>query len=271
MTSAEQKGRVVVVSGCGRGQGRAHVRYFAERGATVCGFDLFETSAESERLQYPMTDEDDLAKTLCLVRGECRGAVIEKVDMNDYSQLKGFADKVRKSCGNIDLLICNAAVQYVGDLIEASPATIEKVVHTNIVGTINTVKALSCLFRSDRGGTVVLIGSATSERCPPGQALYASTKGALASLARGLAVELGPRRIRVNAILPSYVLQSEISALSAVFPVDETTFYDGYPLAGVHGIPAEQISAVIEFLSSDQAAHISGVNLRVDAGKLALA
>lgn len=260
---------VVVVSGCGRGQGLEYVRHFASRGASIGGFDLF--SEEAGVFQYPMTHQCDLATLVSWAQKMDRRSVFDAVDMTKLSDLDAFASKIRKAFGNLDLLICNAGVQYIGEITDASEAMIDAIISTNVAGTIKTVKALSPLFRPDRGGSIVLIGSASSIRCPTGQALYAASKGALEAMTRGLAIELGTRNIRVNAILPSYVLSEKPSALSSVFELDNTTFYESYPLAGTRGVTAQDLCGAVEFLGGQHAARVTGTCMVLDGGKTSMA
>ncbi|MBC6445128.1 MAG: SDR family oxidoreductase [Alphaproteobacteria bacterium GM202ARS2] len=262
--------RVVLVTGCGRGQGRHHLTYFAGQGDRVCGFDLFGAS-DNFKAQYALSGPEEFDATCTALRGVGESTpLIESIDITDFGQLQGFAASVRGAYKNLDLLICNAGLQHIGTVASADESAIDRMVAVNVAGTIKTVKAMVDLFRPDKGGCIVLIGSLTSQRCPESQALYAACKGSLTSLARGLAVELGHRRIRVHALHPSYVLSEEPHALSAVSSIDDTRFYDQYPLAGVNGIPIGNISQVIDFLASDAGAYLNALSLPVDAGKLAM-
>lgn len=166
--------------------------------------------------------------------------------------------------GGIDTLVCAAAQDAAGLLFDVEPSDIARVLSVNVAGAIYSVRAaLPWLMRSERG-RVILLSSVLGTRACPGAAAYSASKGAIDSMTRALAVELGPKGITVNAVAPGYVnaglgrgpVATAGEGISATVPARRA------------GTP-EEIAAVVSFLATERASYVNGVVIPVDGGLLA--
>jgi NAD(P)-dependent dehydrogenase (short-subunit alcohol dehydrogenase family) len=249
------KGKTCVVTGAGKGIGRAMCFAFARQGANVVG------GARSD------ADLDALAAELAATGGTI---AVQRTDVTDANQLECLGTVAVNRFGRIDAWVNNAGgfVPDAGaqlDLIDVAESTIEAMFRLNVTAQILGAQVGARAMRaSGRGGLLLFLSSIDSfYAAPGGEGVYAACKAALNSLTQTMAVELGQFRIRVNAIAPAVV----VTPLTMPWFPNETVRRERsnfYPL-GRLGQP-EDIAAAAVYLASDEAAWVSGAVLLISGG-----
>lgn len=269
-------GKVVLITGAARGQGRSHAVRFAREGAAVIAVDI---CAQMDSVRYAMAGPDDLAETVRQVEAEGGKILASEVDVRDAVSLAGaIADGV-EVFGRLDVVSANAGIFSIGQTEQLAEQSWQDVIDVNLTGVWHTVKAaVPHLVAGGRGGSIVLTSSVAGLRGPANVAHYASAKHGLVGLMRTAAFELGPHGIRVNSLHPTQVGTDMI--------LNEDTYRLFRPdldhpdaddirevsqqmhVLPVPWIESEDISNALLFLASDEARYITGVALPVDAGAL---
>lgn len=235
--------QIVLITGAGGGIGAQAARAFAADGHRVAAADINGARLEALAAQIP-------AEQLLTVAA----------DVRDRSSVEAMVARTVERFGAIDVLCPNAGV-FVGPdrPIEETPDdAIDLLIDVNIRGVVNVLQAGLPHVRP--GGAVILTSSISGLQAHPGGAVYAATKTAQIGLARSLAAELGPRRIRVNVISPGTI--ETTMATEAHTPEQLAEFAEANPL-GRLGQPADVAEAFV-FLA--RASYVNGVVLRVDGG-----
>jgi 3-oxoacyl-[acyl-carrier protein] reductase len=227
--------RSVLVTGGNRGIGLAIARAFAEAGDKV---------AVTYRSGEPP-----------------EGLFGVRCDITDAEQVERAFREVETQQGAVEVLVANAGVTRDTLLLRMTEEDFTSVLDTNLTGSFRVVKRATKAMMRARKGRVVLISSVVGLTGSPGQANYAASKAGLVGFARSLARELGPRNITVNVVAPGFVDTDMTAVLS-----DErrAEIVAGVPL-GRYAEPAE-IASTVRFLSSDEAAYITGAVIPVDGG-----
>lgn len=245
-------GKTLIVTGASSGIGRQCAISCARSGATVAVFGR---------------DPERLNETLRLMENPEKHIVCA-VDLLEYDKVAEIVKEVSRQKGLIDGLINCAGISTTLPLNSISTQKMEQFVHTNVIASINitqhTVKSANF---SETGGSVIFMGSVMGVAGEKGKTLYSMTKGALVAAVKSMAVELAPRKIRVNAISPG-VVESPMSR-SAVYSRDEESLNR---IKLLHPLGLGQVDDVANaciFLLSDASRWITGTNLIVDGGYLA--
>jgi len=248
------KNKVAIVTGAGSGFGEGIARRFAEEGAKVMVNDIHVTGAERVAA--------DIRKS---------GGTAELVQA-DVAVSGDWAAMVRATLGaygRIDIVVNNAGWTHrMKPLLEVTDEEFEKVYAINVRSIYLSAKHAVPVFRKQGGGCFVNIASTAGVRPRPGLTVYNSSKGAVITMSRSLAAELGPDKIRVNVVNPVF---SPLTGLSADFaggkltPETEAKFVATIPL-GRPSTPLDVANAVL-YLASDEAEFISGVCLEVDGAR----
>lgn len=238
--------RVAVITGASQGIGRAIALAFAEAGAgAVAGFHLPDPKAEHVRAEVERRGATALF---------CEG------DVRDSAGVEAFAAEVERTFGGIDVWINNAGVVYVGDVSEMPDAEWERVLATNLTGCFYGCRAALRRMLSAGTGNIVNLSSVTANQPPARMAAYVATKAGIAGLTRSLAVEVGPRGVRVNAVAPGAV-QTEMTRESFAGPIG-SGYRRRVPMRRVSD--PEEIAAAVLFLASPAASYVNGHELIVD-------
>ncbi|MFC3677992.1 SDR family oxidoreductase [Ferrovibrio xuzhouensis] len=244
-------GRIIVVTGAGRGLGQAFAEGCAAAGAsTVVVADI--NTAWGER-------------TAAALKEKGTEAVFLPVDLADPASVEGFAAAVAKRCGHIDGLLNNAAIATgIGGKTfeEIDIETWDRVMTVNVRGTWLMVRAMAPLLRKSKaGGRIVNLASDTALWGAPRLLHYVSSKGAIISMTRSLARELGPDGIAVNAIAPGLVL---VEATEYVPEERKRHYVEGRAMQRAQ-MPDDVTGAAV-YLLSDGAGFVTGQLLPVNGG-----
>lgn len=240
--------KVCLVTGAGRGIGRAIAERFASDGAVVYINDLTLGDMESWAAE-------------CASRNDTKVVPI-CFDVTDSSALKAGLMSVYKAEGGIDCVVNNAAIISNRKLGMIAKSDMERMFSVNVLAVIDMIQTASRLMARSGGGCFVNIASITGVVGSPGQVAYSATKGAVISLTKSAAKELAPQHIRVNAVAPGIVRTERF---------DELYLSDGNKIdsriekiaLGRLGTP-EDVADACSFLASDRASYISGQILGVD-------
>jgi 3-oxoacyl-[acyl-carrier protein] reductase len=240
-------GMVAVVTGGGRGIGRSCCESLARAGAAVV-------------VSFRSSEGGAVATTEAINAAGGRARAV-RADVTSTEQVEALFDGVRAAFGSLDILVNNAGV--IADTLVAAmePGEWDRVLEVNLRGAFLCTRAAVPLMLPRHAGTIVNIASVAALRGGRGQANYAAAKGGLVAFTRACAVELAPKGIRVNAVLPG-VIETDMSA--RVRKREGERLLGAIP-AGRFGSVDEVADAVV-FLASPRAAYITGQALAVDGG-----
>lgn len=267
-------GRVALITGGARGQGRSHALRFAEAGADVV---ICDACADIDAVGYALPTVDDLNETARLVEERDRRVITRQVDVRDGDGLAALVSEVRDQFGRLDIVAANAGIASYGGALDITPELFREVVDINMTGVWQTVRAaVPLMIEGGQGGAVVLTSSAAGAIGLPGLVHYVAAKHGVVGMTKALANEFGQHSIRVNAVLPGTV-NTPMAANDATYglfrpDLESPTVEDcdeimrGLNLLPIRWLEPEDISHAVVFLASDQARFITGVALPVDAG-----
>lgn len=243
-------GKNAIVTGGSRGIGAAIALALAEHGARVV--------VSSRKLEACQT----LADRIKAAGGEAIAIACHGGDTNQITQM------IEQSCdafGSLDILVNNSAANpWFGPLTKLDMATYDKTVDVNLRGTLFASIEAARRMRKTGGGSIINIGSVNADQPVIGQGIYSITKGAIATMTRSLAKELGPDRIRVNAIEPGITKTDALRDLFGKSDELPKAMRLSVPLRR-HAIPDEMAGAAV-FLASDAASYVTGTSIRIDGG-----
>jgi NAD(P)-dependent dehydrogenase (short-subunit alcohol dehydrogenase family) len=244
-------GKTAFVTGAARGIGRATAERFAHGGAAVgiVDRDLAEAEAVAEGIRA----------------GGGQGIAID-ADVADEDAVRRAVDACVGAFGGLDALVSNAGVHFARAIDEYTAEEMERLIAINLKGAVHAVRAALPALRRSRG-TIVFVSSMTGMVGQDRGAIYVATKGALVSLTKALALELGADGIRVNCVCPAGVDTALMRDWAATLP-DPGAVLRGQAAMHVMNRMAtpDEIASAIVFLSSPDATFITGIALPVEGG-----
>ncbi|BCO35180.1 SDR family mycofactocin-dependent oxidoreductase [Mycobacterium heckeshornense] len=271
-------GKVALISGAARGQGRSHARMLAAEGADIIAVDL---CADIETNEYPLARPEDLDETARLVEKEGQRAFAAIADVRDRAALSEAIDRGVAELGRLDVVVANAGICPL--TAGLPPQAFADAVDVDLVGVINLVHA--SLKHLQAGASIIVTGSVAAFMASmntggidggPGGAGYAFAKQVVAHYVNDFALQLAPKFIRMNAIHPTNCNTDMLHSppMYRAFRPDlpNPTRDDAelsFPVIQAMPIPYVEpvdISEAVVFLASDAARYITGQQLRVDAG-----
>jgi SDR family mycofactocin-dependent oxidoreductase len=271
-------GKVALVTGAGRGQGRSHALKLASEGADVIAVDI--GGGQVETIPYDLATEADLDSTVEAIEGLGRRAVKAIADVRSLSDLQAAVDAGLSELGGIDIVCANAGIGSWGVAWEMTEQQWKDMIDINLTGVFNTVRAtLPSMVERGEGGSVVLTSSTAGLRAYANTAHYTAAKHGVIGLMKVLAQEAGPHKVRVNAVCPTTVRTPlvindstfELFAPHLENPTEDDVRepFEGLNiLPGVAWIEPSDVSDAVVFLCSDAAKFITGVALPIDAGNV---
>ena len=238
--------KVAVVTGAGRGIGRAVALAYARMGADVACVSR---------------TEENSAKAAAEVEALGRRAWAVAVDVSDTAAVNAAAGKILDDAGRVDILVNNAGVTRDNLLMRMSEEEWDTVINTNLKGAFNFTKALTRPFIKQRSGRIINIASVIGLIGNAGQSNYAASKAALIGFTKSIAKELAPRGITANAIAPGFI---ETDMTAALDDKVRASIIGNVPL-GRFGLPDDIAHAAV-FLAMEPSSYITGQVLTVDGG-----
>ncbi len=241
--------KIAVVTGASKGIGAGVAKRLAAEGAMV----VVNYASSQEGAEAVVSEIEQMGGHAVAVGGS----------VADEAQVAHLFEAVRSAFGRVDVLVNNAGV-YAPALLEGlSVAEFHRHFDINVLGLLLATKAAMPLF-PEAGGSIINISSIVSTFAPAAAAVYVGTKGAIDSITKSLAKEFAPRKVRVNAVRPGFVLTEGVHAAGISGGAFEAQMLSLTPL-GRAGQP-EDIAAAVAFLASDDASWITGDTINVAGG-----
>jgi NAD(P)-dependent dehydrogenase (short-subunit alcohol dehydrogenase family) len=246
-TSGRMAGKVAVITGASTGIGAGIAALFVREGASVA-------------LMARREDVLDQA----VARLDAPGRVLAVPgDVGAGADARRLVDQALDRFGRIDVFVANAGIHRVAPFLETTDETWDEVFATNVRGAFLTCRAAATAMVAGGGGSIVVVSSTNGVVAEPHMAAYNASKAALTLLAKSMAVDLAPYRIRVNVVAPGTIV-SEITRPM----LDEGFGFGAVPLGRI-GDPID-IAWPVLWLASDEAAYVTGATLVVDGGQIAV-
>jgi SDR family mycofactocin-dependent oxidoreductase len=265
------QGRVAVVTGAARGQGRSHAVRLAREGADIIALDI--CAPVSDCITYPAATREDLAETVRAVQAQGRTALAREVDIRDDAALRQLVADGVEQFGRLDILVANAGVLGWGRVWELTDEQWDTVIGVNLSGTWRTVRAVvPAMIDAANGGSIVVVSSAAGLKATPGNGHYAATKFGLVALTNTLAIELGEFGIRVNSIHP-YSVDTPMIETHAMMELlgkypNFVHSFPPMPLQPKGFMTSDEVSDVVVWLAGAGSGTLSGAQIPVDKGAL---
>ncbi len=244
----ELAGRVALVTGAGRGIGATIATSLAGEGCPVALVDL--------------AGHDQAQLLAARLRSEGRPALAIEADVTSLDQAEAAVTRTVEELGGLDILVCNAGITRDGVVWKLTEAAWDQVLAVNLKGCFTFCRAVAPRFRAQQRGRIVTVASINGIRGKAGQANYAASKAGVIALTKTVARELGPAGVTVNCVAPGLVATGMTADLPAA--VRERALAES--ALGRAGTP-EDVAAVVTFLCSGPARHLTGTVIRVDGGQ----
>lgn len=266
------EGKVALITGAARGQGRAHALRLAREGADIIALDICADIPENP---YALATPEDLKETVRGVEALDRRIVARETDVRDASALASAVADAVAELGRLDIVVANAGISPL-TLTPADPvANWQVVIDVNLTGVFNTMQAaVPSIVAGQAGGSIIIISSAAGIKGnltmkTVGGLGYTAAKHGVVGLMRAYANDLAEHSIRVNSVHPcgvdtAMVNNPAMGALLTSSPEAGLALVNLLP--GVAVIAPEDVSAAVAWLASDEARYVTGVTLPVDAG-----
>jgi len=269
--------QVVFIIGAARGMGRSHALAFAREGACLV---LCDACRQYETVPYPLSQPEELASLATEIEQMGRPVIAEQVDVTDLAVMQAFLEKARQQFGPVDVVVANAGIYSFALSWEMSEEQWDETVNVDLKGVWITCKVSIPQMLSRRTGKIICIASTAGVKGMANLAHYVAAKHGVLGLVKTLAIELAPYNININAVCPTSVdtMMCRNQALYDVFaggPGPQATYEHMLGLMNSLNLfpdrnllPPEAVSAAVLWLASEEARHLTGCALPVDAGYL---
>jgi len=266
--SYDYSGRVVLVTGAARGQGRAHALGFAAAGAAVVACDI---GADIDGIPYRLGTEAELKAVAAEIEELDVRCLPIICDVRDPEAVEGMVREAIAELGQVDILIHNAGINSATEIEEMTPELWNPVIDTMMGGALNTTKAVVPGMKERGRGKIIFTGSVESFIALSKNAHYAAAKHGLLGLTRALAIDLAPHGVNVNIVCPGGIETPMLQIVEANPEwMDETAALTGaWNLFDREALlQPEEITNAMLWLASDAADLVTGTSLVVDGGFL---
>jgi 3-oxoacyl-[acyl-carrier protein] reductase len=251
-------GRVAVVTGAGRGIGRASASRLAEAGAMVVCADL---------------NTDNAQETVAAITDSGGLATGREVDVSQKGDVDALVANTVSAHGRIDVMVNNAGIITDGVLLETSEADFQRVHAVNFMGVVFGCQAAGRFMVEQRSGSIINLASGAIDMATPGIIPYSTAKAAVAQLTRSFAVEVAPFGVRVNAVAPGWIdtpmnerhVLTDDGSVDAERKAAYVELRKGLSPMGIAGEP-DDIAFAILYLASDAAKFWTGNIMRPNGG-----
>lgn len=244
-------GKNAIVTGGGRGIGRAIAQGFAREGAAVAVADL--NLANAEKVAQEISEQGGRAIAL-------------QVDVGRADAVQSMVDRALEHFGRLHLLVSSAGVNSMAPMLELTERDWDWLMDVNLKGLFLVAQAVGRHMAGAGGGVIINVSSQISEVAIPNKVHYCASKGGAKLLTKAMALDLAPHNIRVNALGPG-VVQTDMTRERLSDPEIRRWTLERIPL-GRLGNPEDMVGAAL-FLASDESAYVTGISLIVDGGYLA--
>lgn len=243
------KGKNVIITGASRGIGKGIAEVFAQHGANIA-FTYHSSDEKAKALA------EELSANGCKVKGY-------KSDASEFQDAQQLADSVMEEFGSIDVVVNNAGITKDNLLMRMSEEDFDHVMKVNMKSVFNLTKAVMRPMLKERKGSIINMSSVVGVKGNAGQANYAASKSAIIGFTKSVALELGSRNIRCNAIAPGFI-ETEMTEALGEDTIKE--WRESIPLKR-GGTPQDIANATL-FLASDMSSYITGQVFNVCGGML---
>lgn len=243
------QGKTALITGASKGIGKAIAYRYAEEGANVA-FTYLSSVEQGQALEKELADKGVKAKAY-------------RSDASDFLQAEALINSVVADFGSLDILVNNAGITHDTLLLRMTEEMWDKVIAVNLKSCFNTVKAATKQMMKQKSGSIINMTSVVGLKGNAGQANYAASKAGIVGFTKSVALELGSRGIRSNAIAPGFI-ETEMTD-----KLDEKTvqgWRDSIPLK--RGGKPSDVADTCVFLGSEMSSYISGQVIQVDGGML---
>jgi 3-oxoacyl-[acyl-carrier protein] reductase len=249
MKDKKLSGKVAVITGASKGIGAAIAKALAAEGASVV-VNYSSSKADGDKVVKDITDQGG-------------NAIAVQANVSQAKSIEGLFDEAKKTFGRVDVLVNNAGIYEFAPLEQINEDNFHKQFNLNVLGLLLASQAAAKLFDGN-GGSIINLSSVVSTMAVPQGAIYSGTKAAVDAITRSLAAELGPRKIRVNAIRPGMV-DTEGFRSAGIHESDMRKQVEAQTPLGRIGKPQDIASAAV-FLASDDASWITGETFLISGG-----
>ena len=269
------EGKVALITGAARGQGRSHAVRLAEEGANIIAVDLCQ---QIESVPYDLASPAQLEETVGLVEATGQKILATEADVRDFAALKAAVDAGVSAFGRLDIVSANAGICSFGSLDELDERSWQDMIDVNLTGAWHTAKAGIPHLRATGGGSIILTSSLGGLVGMQGIGHYVAAKHGLVGLMRTLALELGASGIRVNTVHPTNVdtdmllNQATFDRFGPDLPQDQRTqanLLDRFVAPHALQIPwveAVDVSNAVLWLASNESRYVTGATIPIDGG-----
>lgn len=241
------KGKTAVITGAGRGIGRAIALRLGRAGANLV-------------LNYRSNDAA-MDELLGLLAGEGIQAVKVKGDVSDFNEALELMKEAQKAFGSVDILVNNAGITKDKLIIQMKEEDFDQVIRINLKGSYNCIKHAARIMMKQRYGRIVNMASVVGVTGNAGQINYAASKAGVIGMTKSAARELASRSITVNAVAPGFI---ETDMTKDLVEKSGENMLSGIPLGRFGSV--EDVAEAVAYLASDSAAYVTGQVLHVDGG-----
>jgi len=242
------EGKVALITGAGRGIGKAVALKFASEGARIAFTEIELNDAVLQTVS-------DIEQAYIAVAGNCDGPVCKAYQGNvaSFEEAEANVKAVVADFGRIDILVNNAGITRDGLILRMGEEAWDSVLGVNLKGAFNFIHAVVPVMASQRCGSIINMSSVVGVSGNAGQANYSASKAGLIGLAKSVAKEMGPRGIRANCIAPGFI----ITDMTKVLGEDKLKEWEKLiPLR--RGGSVDEVAKVALFLASDLSSYVSG-------------
>jgi len=243
------EGKTALITGASKGIGKAIAEKYANEGANIA-FTYLSSVEKGQALEKELAEKGIKAKGY-------------RSDASDFAAAEELIAAVVKDFGQLNILINNAGITKDNLLMRMNEEMWDQVINVNLKSCFNTVKAATRTFMKQKSGSIINMTSVVGVKGNAGQANYAASKSGIIGFSKSVALELGSRNIRCNAVAPGFI---ETEMTEVLDPKTVQSWRDAIPLR--RGGQPEDVAECCVFLGSDRSSYITGQVIQVDGGML---